>query len=185
MKKIPKNSKNKIPSFSFYPADWRGDLKLQLCSLDVKGLWIELMCIMHDSDIYGYLLIDGQKPTEEDLSFLLRIDINIFKKCFSKLKNRKIIKVNNEGIYYSKRMVNDFRLKELSKQYGKLGGNPKLKSVKGRVNLPLKKKKKDEKEREIEKEKEMLKCVECNMIFNRKENLKYKSKCPNCGGKIT
>lgn len=169
-KKIPKNSKNKAPSFSFYPADWRGDLKLQLCSLETKGLWIELMCIMHDSDKYGYLLIDGKKPTEEELAFLLRIDIEKFKKCFLELKDREVIKVNDEGFYYSKRMVNDFKLKQLSKEYGKLGGNPKLKGVKGTVNPPLKKKKKYEVE--IETVKEIV--DDFNKIFNTK--YKYNTK---------
>lgn len=135
-KKIPKNSKNKRPSFPFYPADWRGDLKLQFCSFGAKGLWMDLMCIMHDSDKYGYLLIDGEKPTDEDLAFLFRVDIEIFRKYFLEIKDKKIIKKNNEGIYYSKRLVNDFKLRELSKKYGKLGGNPKLKGVKDRVIPP-------------------------------------------------
>lgn len=149
--KIPKNSKNKIPSFPFYPADWRGDLKLQLCKLDIKGLWVELMCIMHDSNKYGYLLIDGEKPTEEELAFLLRVDIDIFKKLFSELKEKGIIKINEEGIYYSKRMVNDFKLRELSKEYGKLGGNPNLKEGKGRGKGRGYPSSEKEKEDEIEK----------------------------------
>lgn len=47
--------KNKRPSFQFYPKDWQSDPSLAACSLSSRGMWMELVCIMHDSDRYGYL----------------------------------------------------------------------------------------------------------------------------------
>lgn len=43
------------PSFQFYPADWRNNAKLRRCSWAARGVWIELMGLMHDSDNYGIL----------------------------------------------------------------------------------------------------------------------------------
>lgn len=43
------------PSFQFYPADWRNNAKLRRCSWGARGVWIELMGLMHDSDNYGVL----------------------------------------------------------------------------------------------------------------------------------
>jgi hypothetical protein len=45
----------KRPSFQFYPADWRNNAKLRRCSYGERGLWLEVMCLMHDSDEYGVL----------------------------------------------------------------------------------------------------------------------------------
>lgn len=45
----------KRPSFQFYPADWRNNAKLRRCSWEARGVWIEVMGLMHDSDKYGVL----------------------------------------------------------------------------------------------------------------------------------
>lgn len=46
----------KRPSLQFYPADWRNNAKLRRCSWEAKGVWIELIGLLHDSDNYGVLL---------------------------------------------------------------------------------------------------------------------------------
>jgi len=37
----------------FYPADWRGNAKLRRCSHAARGAWVDIMCVLHDSDEYG------------------------------------------------------------------------------------------------------------------------------------
>lgn len=43
------------PSFQFYPADWRNNANLRRCSWAARGVWIEVMGLLHDSDHYGVL----------------------------------------------------------------------------------------------------------------------------------
>lgn len=43
------------PAFQFYPADWRNNAKLRRCSEAARGAWIDVLCILHDSDEYGVL----------------------------------------------------------------------------------------------------------------------------------
>lgn len=43
------------PAFQFYPADWRKNANLRRCSLEARGAWMDLLCILHDSDEYGVL----------------------------------------------------------------------------------------------------------------------------------
>lgn len=43
------------PSFQFYPADWLGNTNLRRCSHSEKGAWIDVMCLLHDSEEYGVL----------------------------------------------------------------------------------------------------------------------------------
>lgn len=43
------------PSFQFYHGDWRSNAKLRRCSLAQRGIWLEVMCLMADSDEFGIL----------------------------------------------------------------------------------------------------------------------------------
>lgn len=43
----------KRPSFQFYPADWRANAKLRRCSPAARGVWMDILCLLHDADDYG------------------------------------------------------------------------------------------------------------------------------------
>lgn len=43
----------KRPSFQFYPGDWRNNAKLRRCSEGARGVWMDILCVLHDSDEYG------------------------------------------------------------------------------------------------------------------------------------
>lgn len=43
------------PSFQFYPADWLGNANLRRCSHTEKGIWLDVLCLMHDAPEYGVL----------------------------------------------------------------------------------------------------------------------------------
>lgn len=45
----------KRPSLQFYPADWRNNTKLQRATFAERGIWLEILCLMHDADEYGIL----------------------------------------------------------------------------------------------------------------------------------
>ena len=58
------------PWLKFYPSDWRGDPKLRMCGLAARGLWIEMIGVMHEAQPYGHLLIAGERPTDTQLAVL-------------------------------------------------------------------------------------------------------------------
>lgn len=63
----------KRPSFQFYPADWRNNAKLRRCSEAARGAWIDVLCLMHDSDEYGVLrwpLLDISRASGVSLKLL-------------------------------------------------------------------------------------------------------------------
>lgn len=45
----------KRPAFQFYPDNWRNNSNLRRCSWAARGVWVEVMCLLHDSDVYGAL----------------------------------------------------------------------------------------------------------------------------------
>lgn len=46
---------NKRPAFQFYPADWRKDPNLQMCSMSTQGIWINLLCVMWEANPEGII----------------------------------------------------------------------------------------------------------------------------------
>jgi hypothetical protein len=45
----------KRPSFQFYPGDWQANSNLRRCTHAEKGVWLDVMCLMHDQTEYGVL----------------------------------------------------------------------------------------------------------------------------------
>lgn len=45
----------KRPSFQFYPGDWASNPNLKRCTFAERGIWLEVMCLMHDQEAYGVL----------------------------------------------------------------------------------------------------------------------------------
>lgn len=45
----------KRPAFQFYPADYQRDANLRRCSHAARGAWMDVLCLLHDSDEYGVL----------------------------------------------------------------------------------------------------------------------------------
>ncbi len=43
------------PAFQFYPGDWMRNAALRRCTHAERGIWIDVMCLMHDSEEYGVL----------------------------------------------------------------------------------------------------------------------------------
>ena len=37
----------KRPSFQFYPEDWLANANLRRCTHEEKGIWIDVMCLLH------------------------------------------------------------------------------------------------------------------------------------------
>jgi hypothetical protein len=117
----------KNPAFQFYPKDWRSDIELQSCSLEAKGLWIELLCIMHQGTPYGYLTTNtGDKPTDNQIAKWVGIHPVKYRKLLTELLHRKVAKTDEQGRIYCKRMLEDQRLREIRRQAGLKGGNPIL-----------------------------------------------------------
>src|SRR3984885_16151688 len=45
----------KKPSFQFYVGDWQSNSNLRRCTFAEKGIWLDVMCLMHDGEQYGVL----------------------------------------------------------------------------------------------------------------------------------
>lgn len=48
-------AKKKLPAFQFYTGDWLKDPALSMCSPETRGIWIDLLCAMHELDRCGQI----------------------------------------------------------------------------------------------------------------------------------
>lgn len=114
------------PWMKFYPQDWRADEKLRLCSLAARGLWIEMLAIMHRSERYGQLLIGGIVPTDAQLAVQVGALPDEVSDMVRQLETAGVFSRTGSGAIYSRRMTRDFKKAQIARKNGKNGGNPSL-----------------------------------------------------------
>jgi hypothetical protein len=51
------------PWRKWYPQDWRADAPLRMCSFAARGLWIDLLGLMHESTPVGFLLVNPYRAS--------------------------------------------------------------------------------------------------------------------------
>ncbi|WP_051767904.1 hypothetical protein [Sphingobium sp. DC-2] len=114
------------PWMKFYPQDWRADEKLRMCSLAARGLWMEMLAIMHRSERYGQLLIGGRVPTDAQLAVQAGALPDEVSALVRELEDAGVFSRTASGAIYSRRMTRDHRKAENARKNGKKGGNPSL-----------------------------------------------------------
>ncbi len=125
----------KRPSFQFYPADWRKDPLLSTCSLAARGLWIELMCVAHESAEYGHLSINDKPMTLQQLARTVGETPAAVGKLIEELEQSGVFSRNEQGSIFSRRMVKDEHIRNVRADSGRLGGNPNLLNQKGKQKV--------------------------------------------------
>jgi hypothetical protein len=96
------------PWMKFYPTDWRGDQGLRAVSLAARGLWIEMLMIMHEGDPYGYLVL-GTRPVSTDvLSRMVGTSPLEIEQLIAELETAGVFnRTEKSGVIYSRRMTKD------------------------------------------------------------------------------
>lgn len=129
----------------FWWDDWTSDLALKSCSLAARGLWMEMLTIMHKSENEGYFLIAGRSVTPKQLAGLVSASEKEVSKCMAELAENRVFSTTDAGVIYSRRMLRDKAAREEAQRNGATGGNPALKgdnnpvpkkTDKGGVNPP-------------------------------------------------
>lgn len=114
------------PYSNFFWSDYQGDPKLRMCGFAARGLWMEILAIMHQSTPRGYLLIEGINPNTAQLASLCGGSVSEVKKLSRELLTAGVPSVDDKGVWYSRRMIRENRKSEINRENGKKGGNPKL-----------------------------------------------------------
>ncbi len=130
---------SKLPAFQFYPGDWRKDVGVQSLDYEARGIWFEILCLMHESERRGVLTLNGRSMPDEALSRLLGITLDLLKQNLSKIEAHGVAsREDGTGALVCRRMVRDENLRKVRSDAGKQGGNPNL--LKQNQTTPVKQK---------------------------------------------
>lgn len=134
------------PSLQFYPGDWMRNANLRRCSHAERGVWVDIMCLMHDSEPYGVLqwpleeIADAVRATLQQLQALIAKGVmkgaDVGQTCEAYTytprtagKNGKTVTLINEQpgpLWYSSRMVKDEHVRTVRGNGGGTQASPKV-----------------------------------------------------------
>ena len=120
-------SERHTPWLKFYSADWRVDAPLRMCSYAARGLWVDMLTLMHEAQPYGHLLVSGMSPSAKDLAGLLGGTEREVTALLVQLEAKRVFSRTDEGVIYSRRMQRDAERAKQDRANGKRGGNPQVK----------------------------------------------------------
>tara|TARA_B100000683_G_C12437170_1_gene534401 strand:+ start:414 stop:1262 length:849 start_codon:yes stop_codon:yes gene_type:complete len=117
----------KKPWFKWWADKWLSDEELRACSPGSRGIWADMLSLMHKSDRCGYLLVGGKAPSHEQIARMTGCSSDELSRHLTELKDTGVVSVTEDGILYSKLMVKEAAKANKCAKAGKTGGgNPKL-----------------------------------------------------------
>ena len=119
----------KQPWMKFYPSDWKSDDAVRICSLGARGLWIEMLCLMHQAAPRGSLLINGKHVSVRQLAGLSGAPVGDIEVFLLELEEAGVFSRDEDGTIYSRRIRRDEAKAAIDRANGLTGGNPGLKKV--------------------------------------------------------
>jgi hypothetical protein len=118
---------HKLPAIQFYVGDWRKDPSVQSLNYHDRGVWFEMICLMHESEERGKLVLNGQPMPIDALARLLGLDKQILTTTLTTLLTYGVAsQCPDTGIISNRRMIRDEEIRKIRANAGKLGGNPAL-----------------------------------------------------------
>ena len=123
----------KRPSFQFYPADWLRDTGLRTCSVGARGLWMDMLCYMHEGNPYGVLKVGNKVILPPNLAVMVGATLQEVEGWLHELELADVFDRGEDNEIMSRRMIRDEIIRNARASGGKMGGNPNLKTKK--VNL--------------------------------------------------
>lgn len=110
-----------LPWFKFSPRAWRGDTGLRSCSPTARAIWLEMMCLAHESEPYGHVLIAGKAPTIAQFAGAFAAAKSEVEESIAELEAAGVFDRGPGGVIISRRMVRDGDIRQKRQGAGKKG----------------------------------------------------------------
>lgn len=111
----------------FWWQDYERDPALRLCSLAAQGLWMRLLCLMHEAEPYGHLCVNHRPLHLRQLAQMLGVAERQVQRLMTELREAGVYSTTPEGLIFCRRLLRDKAASDLGAQWGRTGGNPRLK----------------------------------------------------------
>ena len=110
----------------FWPQDWQRDPALRACSLAARGLWMELLCIAHESEPYGHVTLNGRAMTEAEVASIVGRPRREILPLIAELERAGVFSRTAEGVIYSRRLVRDADLSAIGRDHAEKRWNQRV-----------------------------------------------------------
>jgi hypothetical protein len=97
-----------------------------MCGAAARGLWIDMICIMHEATPYGHLRVHGQPPNVAQLAALTGMREQDLPELIAELERHGVFSRTREGVIYSRKLVRMDAKSAKARKNGKKGGNPAI-----------------------------------------------------------
>ena len=101
----------KLIWIKWFPSDWLSDEALRGCSVEARGLWVDMISLMAKSEKEGYLLAGKTAINANQLSRIAGIDFDKCEQLLSELGSHGVYSID-DGVIFSRRMVKDSKLRK-------------------------------------------------------------------------
>lgn len=119
---------SRSPAILLFVDDWLSDPKLRMVGLDARGLWIDMLAIMHkNGEPYGHLKVAGTSLGAKELARLFGESPRRVERLLIALRSADVFSMTPDGTIYSRRLVRDEEIRRKRAEGGiKSLENPKV-----------------------------------------------------------
>lgn len=126
----------KLPAMQFYTGDYLKDPGVRSLSYAARGLWMDMLCLMSESERRGYLSLKGRPISAEGLARMTGGIPAEVVELLAELEESGVFSREEDGTIFSRRMVRDEAFRQSRATNGKKGGRPSESASKPTDNLP-------------------------------------------------
>lgn len=123
---MPRRKTDKFPWFKFYAKDWLADPALRACSPAARGAWIDILCLMWESESPGRLVVNGHPLGQKNVAKMIGVRAETVREL---LRNNVLSMSQRSRTLFSRRMLRDWhqnrRLARARADSGSKGGKQK------------------------------------------------------------
>lgn len=101
----------------FWWQDWMRDEGLRSCGFAAQGLWMRMLCIAHEAEPCGHVLINGKPPSLKKLASMGSTTEKEVAKLLAELEHEGVFSRTEEGTIYSRRMVRDSAASDAGREH--------------------------------------------------------------------
>jgi uncharacterized protein YdaU (DUF1376 family) len=114
-------SREDLPHIQFYIGDWRRDVGVQSLSYHYRGIWLELLMLMHCSEQRGRLVLHGKPMSDDSISRLLGLSRQEGAKAIQVLLGSAVASRDSDGAIICRRMIRETQISQARKEAGSKG----------------------------------------------------------------
>lgn len=113
----------KLPAFQFYPGDWLKDANLRRCTPAARGVFMDMLCLMFESEERGVLASGGTPWSDDEVAAAIAGREEVVLAGIRELCEKRVVSRDQRGALLSRRMVRDEAIRRVRAIAGQKGGN--------------------------------------------------------------